>query len=39
MGDGAFGMSGLDIETSQRSGKRNNARIVMNNGTMGGYPQ
>ncbi len=38
MGDGAFGMSGLDIETSQRSGSPITT-IVMNNGTMGGYPQ
>ena len=38
MGDGAFGMSGLDIETSQRSGNPITT-IVMNNGTMGGYPQ
>ena len=38
MGDGAFGMSGLDIETSQRSGNPITT-VVMNNGTMGGYPQ
>ena len=38
MGDGAFGMSGLDIETSQRSGNPITT-VVMNNVTMGGYPQ
>ena len=37
MGDGAFGMSGLDIETSSRSGNPITT-VVMNNGTMGGYP-
>ncbi len=37
MGDGAFGMSGLDIETSVRSGNPITT-VVMNNGTMGGYP-
>ena len=37
MGDGAFGMSGLDIETSVRS-ENPITTVVMNNGTMGGYP-
>lgn len=37
MGDGAFGMSGLDIETASRSGNPITT-VVMNNGTMGGYP-
>ena len=36
MGDAAFGMSGLDIETSVRSGNPITT-IVLNNGTMGGY--
>ena len=38
MGDAAFGMSGLDIETSVRAGVPITT-IVMNNGTMGGYSQ
>jgi thiamine pyrophosphate-dependent acetolactate synthase large subunit-like protein len=36
MGDAAFGMAGLDIETSVRSGNPITT-IVLNNGTMGGY--
>lgn len=36
MGDAAFGMSGLDIETSVRS-ENAITTIVLNNGTMGGY--
>ncbi|MAU55430.1 MAG: hypothetical protein CL899_00630 [Dehalococcoidia bacterium] len=36
MGDGAFGMSGLDIETAARSGNPITT-VVMNNQTMGGY--
>ncbi len=36
MGDAAFGMSGLDIETAVRSGNPITT-IVLNNGTMGGY--
>jgi thiamine pyrophosphate-dependent acetolactate synthase large subunit-like protein len=36
MGDAAFGMAGLDIETSVRSGYPITT-IVLNNGTMGGY--
>ncbi len=36
MGDAAFGMSGLDLETSNRNGVPITT-IVMNNGTMGGY--
>ncbi len=36
MGDAAFGMSGLDIETAVRAGVPITT-IVMNNGTMGGY--
>lgn len=36
MGDAAFGMSGLDIETSVRS-ENPITTIVLNNGTMGGY--
>lgn len=36
MGDAAFGMSGLDIETSVRS-QNPITTIVLNNGTMGGY--
>ncbi len=36
MGDAAFGMSGLDIETAVRSGNPTTT-IVLNNGTMGGY--
>ncbi len=42
MGDGAFGMSGLDIETSVRAGAPITT-VVLNNGDMatypGGYPQ
>lgn len=38
MGDAAFGMSGLDIETSVRYGAPITT-IVLNNGTMGGYQQ
>jgi len=37
MGDGAFGMSGLDIETSVRSGAPITT-IVLNNGGMATYP-
>jgi acetolactate synthase-1/2/3 large subunit len=37
MGDGAFGMSGLDIETSVRSGAHITT-IVLNNGDMATYP-
>ena len=37
MGDGAFGMSGLDIETSVRSGAPITT-IVLNNGAMATYP-
>ena len=37
MGDGAFGMSGLDIETSVRSGAAITT-IVLNNGGMATYP-
>ena len=37
MGDGAFGMSGLDIETSVRSGTPITT-IVLNNGGMATYP-
>ena len=36
MGDAAFGMAGLDIETSVRSGNPITT-ILMNNQTMGGY--
>lgn len=36
MGDGAFGMSGLDIETSVRAGAPITT-VVLNNGGMGGY--
>jgi acetolactate synthase-1/2/3 large subunit len=36
MGDAAFGMAGLDIETSIRSGNPITT-IVLDNGTMGGY--
>lgn len=36
MGDAAFGMSGLDIETSVRSGLPITT-VVLNNSTMGGY--
>jgi thiamine pyrophosphate-dependent acetolactate synthase large subunit-like protein len=36
MGDGAFGMSGLDLETAVRSGNPITT-VVLNNGTMGGY--
>lgn len=36
MGDGAFGMSGLDIETSVRAGAPITS-VVLNNGGMGGY--
>ena len=36
MGDAAFGMSGLDIETAVRSGVPITT-IVLDNGTMGGY--
>ncbi|MDA1256421.1 MAG: thiamine pyrophosphate-requiring protein [Chloroflexi bacterium] len=36
MGDAAFGMSGLDIETAVRSGNPITT-VVLNNGTMGGY--
>ncbi len=36
MGDAAFGMSGLDLETSNRNGAPITT-IVLNNGTMGGY--
>jgi thiamine pyrophosphate-dependent acetolactate synthase large subunit-like protein len=37
MGDGAFGMSGLDIETSARTGVPITT-IVLNNGGMATYP-
>ncbi|MCL0031862.1 thiamine pyrophosphate-requiring protein [Dehalococcoidia bacterium] len=37
MGDGAFGMSGLDIETASRSGAAITT-IVLNNGGMATYP-
>jgi thiamine pyrophosphate-dependent acetolactate synthase large subunit-like protein len=37
MGDGAFGMSGLDIETSVRAGAPITT-IVLNNGNMATYP-
>ena len=37
MGDGAFGMSGLDIETAVRSGA-SITTIVLNNGGMATYP-
>ena len=37
MGDGAFGMSGLDIETSVRAGAPITT-IVLNNGGMSTYP-
>ena len=37
MGDGAFGMSGLDIETSVRSGAPITT-LVLNNGGMATYP-
>jgi thiamine pyrophosphate-dependent acetolactate synthase large subunit-like protein len=37
MGDGAFGMSGLDIETSARSGVPITT-VVLNNGYMATYP-
>jgi thiamine pyrophosphate-dependent acetolactate synthase large subunit-like protein len=37
MGDGAFGMSGLDIETSARAGAPITT-IVLNNGDMATYP-
>jgi thiamine pyrophosphate-dependent acetolactate synthase large subunit-like protein len=36
MGDGAFGMSGLDLETAVRAGTPITT-VVLNNGTMGGY--
>jgi acetolactate synthase-1/2/3 large subunit len=36
MGDGAFGMSGLDLETAVRAGAPITT-VVLNNGTMGGY--
>jgi thiamine pyrophosphate-dependent acetolactate synthase large subunit-like protein len=36
MGDGAFGMSGLDVETAVRAGVPITT-VVLNNGTMGGY--
>ncbi|HIF72311.1 MAG TPA: thiamine pyrophosphate-requiring protein [Dehalococcoidia bacterium] len=36
MGDAAFGMSGLDLETSNRIGAPITT-VVLNNGTMGGY--
>lgn len=36
MGDAAFGMSGLDLETSNRIGAPITT-VLMNNGTMGGY--
>ena len=37
MGDGAFGMSGMDIETSVRAGVPITA-VVLNNGGMATYP-
>jgi thiamine pyrophosphate-dependent acetolactate synthase large subunit-like protein len=37
MGDGAFGMSGLDIETSVRSGFAITT-VLLNNGGMATYP-
>ena len=37
MGDGAFGMSGMDIETSVRAGAPITA-VVLNNGGMATYP-
>jgi thiamine pyrophosphate-dependent acetolactate synthase large subunit-like protein len=36
MGDAAFGMSGLDLETSTRIGAPITT-VLLNNGTMGGY--
>lgn len=36
MGDAAFGMSGLDLETATRAGAPITT-ILLNNGTMGGY--
>ena len=36
MGDAAFGMSGLDLETSNRNGAPITT-VLLNNGTMGGY--
>jgi thiamine pyrophosphate-dependent acetolactate synthase large subunit-like protein len=36
MGDAAFGMSGLDLETAVRAGVPITT-VVLNNGTMGGY--
>ncbi len=36
MGDAAFGMSGLDLETSNRIGAPITT-VLLNNGTMGGY--
>ena len=36
MGDAAFGMSGLDLETANRIGAPITT-VVLNNGTMGGY--
>lgn len=36
MGDAAFGMSGLDLETANRAGAPITT-ILLNNGTMGGY--
>jgi thiamine pyrophosphate-dependent acetolactate synthase large subunit-like protein len=38
MGDAAFGMSGLDIETAVRAGAPITT-VLLNNGTMGGYSQ
>ena len=37
MGDGAFGMSGLDIETAVRAGTPITT-VVLNNGGMATYP-
>ena len=37
MGDGAFGMSGLDIETSVRAGAPITT-VLLNNGDMATYP-
>ena len=37
MGDGAFGMSGLDIETAVRAGAPITT-VVLNNGGMSTYP-
>ena len=38
MGDGAFGMSGTDIETAARSGFAITT-VILNNGGMATYPE